>query len=152
MDIAACILFNKMTHHRSIKCRLRWAWSCRDFSLLKLATFAFTVNFFVTMMGQHASFQESDGDDNDSVDPQDSSVDSGYADTETGHKERADAQESSAVIAKQETKNVVRLKLATLLVLVSAAIGIAAFTYLYLTHSELAAFSHQFADDSEKSL
>jgi hypothetical protein len=102
------------------------------------------------MMGQprfkqHASsFQESE-DNNDSVDPQDSS-----ADTETDQKERVEEESSPVTIAKEETKNVVRLKLATLLVLVSAAIGIAAFTYSYLTHSELAAFRHQFADDSEK--
>jgi hypothetical protein len=54
------------------------------------------------------------------------------------------------VLAKRETQDVFRLRLAVLLVLVSSAIGAALTVYFYLTVSEETQFMHQFHEDTKK--
>jgi hypothetical protein len=58
--------------------------------------------------------------------------------------------EETPVLAKRETQDVFRLRLAVLLVLVSSAIGAAIAVHFYLAISEETQFMHQFHEDSKK--
>lgn len=56
------------------------------------------------------------------------------------------------LIAKQESKDVFRVKLVVLFVLVASAIAVAASVYLFLTYSKHKQFRQQFKDDVNKVL
>lgn len=78
------------------------------------------------------------------------SSESSIADSDDcGEPERAKS-EPNEVIARQETKDVLRLKLLVLLVLVLSAAGIGTTVYIYTSRTEVAQFEHQFRDDTNK--
>jgi hypothetical protein len=62
------------------------------------------------------------------------------------------ASSEQVTIAKQETKDVVRLKLLVLLVLIISAGAVASFIYLYLKWVEEKAFCDEFHDHADKIL
>jgi hypothetical protein len=62
--------------------------------------------------------------------------------------EEAEASEPEHTIAKQETRDVFRLRLVVALVLVASAIGVALSVYFYLTHSEEKQFRQKYEDDA----
>jgi hypothetical protein len=68
------------------------------------------------------------------------------------HTNDGETTEPEITIAKQETRNVFRLKLLVALVLTMAAFGTAAGVYFYLSHSEEHQFLQQFKEDAHKIL
>jgi hypothetical protein len=64
----------------------------------------------------------------------------------------ANHAEPESTIAKRETRDVFRLRLAVLLVLVSSALVVALSVYFYLSHSEDEQFLRQFDDNANKVL
>jgi hypothetical protein len=77
-----------------------------------------------------------------------------YADSDfTGACEHErEKSEKEEVIAKNETKTVLRLKLVVLLVLVFSAVAVGTAVYIYTSGSEKSQFEQQFNDDSNKVL
>jgi hypothetical protein len=69
----------------------------------------------------------------------------------SSHESRTPSEEE-ALIGKQETAVVTRLRLVLLCVLAGSAVGVASIVYTYLKQSEVSAFHAQFKDDSEKIL
>jgi hypothetical protein len=59
-------------------------------------------------------------------------------------------QKPRQVAGSELTKGVIRLKLSVLFVLISSAIGVSVFTYIYLTQIELKSYQAQFEDDASK--
>jgi hypothetical protein len=67
----------------------------------------------------------------------------------SGELERG-AEGIKETIAKRETKVVLFLKLAALVVLVSSALGVALWTFNYVADSETSQFKDKFSDDAHK--
>jgi hypothetical protein len=86
-------------------------------------------------------------DDDSGSDKSESYGSSSYEDTNHG-----ETIEPESTIAKQETRNVFRLKVLVALVLTFAAVGTAAVVYLYLSRSEQNQFLGQFNEDARKIL
>jgi hypothetical protein len=62
------------------------------------------------------------------------------------------AEEEDTTIAKEETRNVLRLKFLVILVLIASTVGVAVGVYKYVSNAEQETFEASFEDDSDKVL
>jgi hypothetical protein len=78
------------------------------------------------------------------------SCNSSYRTDEDGAVEYKERENESSAIAKNETKNVGRLKVVVASVLIVTTIAVATIVYLYLSRNEHASFHNQFHGDGSK--
>jgi hypothetical protein len=105
-------------------------------------------NMFRTSLIHQEEHVEEELNDSDS----DQSESCGGSSSGKGSNHDSGATEPDSTIAKQETKDVFRLKMVVSFVLIVAAIGVAAAVYVYLRHSEEHQFLQQFKEDATKVL
>jgi hypothetical protein len=72
--------------------------------------------------------------------------------TGTSNAEGPPKRKEEEGIAQQEDKNVFRLRLLVITVLLASTIGVAVTVYLYITNAEQSTFENQFEGDSDKVL